>query len=405
MPPVERVSTDRCPGVLAVHQAADGGLARVRLPGGLLTVEQLEVLAAASAELGDGNLELTSRANLQIRALRPGPPRTLSDRLYAAGLLPSITHERVRNILVSPLSGLDHHSQYDVLPAAAELDRLLCDRPGLAELPGRFLFALDDGRGDLSSARADVAVQVVSSEQALLALGGVVCGRTTLAEMPAVMVAAAEAFLVERAEQQSEAWRLAELQDGPARVLKRLDVQESTGQLQSAAPLMAGRYQHPDGQWAVVATVPLGSLRQEQASALAVVAALGAGQVRVTPWRSVVVAGLADAEDAVRRLQAVGLVVEPESPWNGVTACAGRPGCAKALADVRADAWRLTPTMAPGHPAVHWSGCERRCGRPNGDHLEVLAVSGGGYSVDGVPVDDLASSLSPVRTAVRKARS
>lgn len=380
-------------------------MARVRLPGGLLTVEQLGVLAAASAGLGDGNLELTSRANLQIRALRPGAPRTLSDRLYAAGLLPSITHERVRNILASPLSGLDHNSLYDVLPAAAELDRLLCDRPGLAELPGRFLFALDDGRGDLSSARADVAVQVVSSELALLALGGVVCGQTTLAEMPAVMVTAAEAFLVERAEQQSEAWRLAELQDGPARVLKRLDVHESTGQLQRAAPLVAGRYQQPDGQWAVVATVPLGSLRPEQASALAVVAARGAGQVRVTPWRSVVVASLADAEDAVRRLQAVGLVVEPESPWNGVTACAGRPGCAKALADVRADAWRLTPTMAPGHRAVHWSGCERRCGRPNSDHLEVLAVSGGGYSVDGVPVDDLASSLSPVRTAVRKARS
>lgn len=380
-------------------------MARVRLPGGLLSVGQLEVLAAASAELGDGNLELTSRANLQIRALRPGAPRALSDQLYAVGLLPSITHERIRNILASPLSGLDQHSLYDVLPAAAELDRLLCDRPGLAELPGRFLFALDDGRGDLASARADIAVQVVPGGQALLALGGVVCAQTTLAEMPAVMVAAAEAFLVERAEQQSEAWRLAELQDGPAQVLKRLDVQESTGQLQSAAPLVAGRYQQPDGQWAVVATVPLGSLRQEQALALAFVAAQGVGQIRVTPWRSVVVAGLADTEDAVGRLQAVGLVVVPESPWNGVTACVSRPGCAKALADVRADAWRMTPTMAPGHPAVHWSGCERRCGRPNGDHVEVLALAGGGYSIDGIPADDLASSLSPVRTAVRKARS
>ncbi|MFC5262857.1 precorrin-3B synthase [Kribbella qitaiheensis] len=405
MPPVERLSTDRCPGVLAVHQAADGGLARVRLPGGLLSIGQLEVLAAASAELGDGNLELTSRANLQIRALRPGAPRALSDQLYAVGLLPSITHERIRNILASPLSGLDQHSLYDVLPAAAELDRLLCDRPGLAELPGRFLFALDDGRGDLASARADVAVRVVPGGQALLALGGVVCAQTTLAEMPAVMVAAAEAFLVERAEQRSEAWRLAELQDGPARVLKRLDVQESTGELRSPAPLVAGHYQQPDGQWAVVATVPLGSLRQEQASALAFVAAQGVGQIRVTPWRSVVVAGLADVEDAVGRLQAVGLVVESESPWNGVTACAGRPGCAKALADVRAEAWRMTPTMAPGHPAVHWSGCERRCGRPTGDHVEVLALAGGGYSIDGIPADDLASSLSPVRTAVRKARS
>ena len=400
MPPVERVSTDRCPGVLAVHQAADGGLARVRLPGGLLSVEQLEVLAAASTELGDGNLELTSRANVQIRALRPGAPQTLSDRLYAAGLLPSLTHERVRNILASPLSGLDHHSLYDVLPAAAELDRLLCDSPGLADLPGRFLFALDDGRGDLATANADVAVQVVPDGHALLSLGGVVSAQVPLSEVPAVIVAAAEAFLAERAEQGSDAWRLVELEDGPVRVLKRLArVQESTGRLEGGPALLAGRYQQADGQWTVVATVPLGSLRQEQASALAAVAALG--QIRVTPWRSVVVPGLADAEDAETRLTAVGLVVEPESPWNGVTACAGRPGCARALADVRAEAWRMTPTMAPGHRAVHWSGCERRCGRPSGDHVDVLAQPGGGYSIDGVPAGDPASSLSGVRKAMR----
>jgi precorrin-3B synthase len=385
----------------------------------VLSAEQLAGLAAASAELGDGKLELTSRGNIQIRALRPGTPQELSDRLYAVGLLQSITHERVRNILASPLSGLDSHSLYDVMPAAAELDRLLCARPELAELPGRFLFALDDGRGDLADVGADVAIQVVpglAGGGARLALGGVSPGVTiALADIPAVMVAAAEAFLAERAARGSEAWRVAELEDGPARILARLGRPVAGGsQSAGAAGELtrgsgrpgAGWHEQIDGRGALVVTVPLGSFGQKQSAALVEVAeraegaGLELGQLRVTPWRSVVLAGLAGGESvAVERLEAVGLVVQPDSPWNGVTACAGRPGCAKALADVRADARLVTPGMLgmPGMPggrrggsgdqqplAVHWSGCERRCGRPPGEFVDVVAVSNG-YSIDGAP--------------------
>ena len=403
-----------------MHEAADGGLARVRLPGGVLSAEQLEVLAAASAELGDGSLELTSRGNIQIRALSLGAPEELSDRLYAAGLLPSITHERVRNILASPLSGLDKNSLYDVLPAAAELDRLLCARPELAELPGRFLFALDDGRGDLAGVGADVAIRVLpapnratapsTAGEAVLVLGGSSCGvRVALADVAGVMTAAAEAFLAERAAQGSEAWRIAELEDGPARILARLGESEAAGGSGAAevareaaervglaeaagddagtsVRLVAGCHQQRDGRVALVATVPLGSLGRAQAAALVEVARAGLGELRVTPWRSVVLGGLADTDAAVERLEAVGLVVEPDSPWNGVTACAGRPGCAKALADVRADARRVTPGIPAGR-AVHWSGCERRCGRPAGEFIDVVAVRNG-YSVDGAYQED-----------------
>lgn len=376
-----------------MHEAADGGLARVRLPGGVLSAEQLRVLAAAAVELGDGHLELTSRANVQIRALQSGAPVELSDRLYAAGLLPSISHERVRNILASPLSGLDQHSRYDVLPVAGEVDRLLCARPGLAGLPGRFLFALDDGRGDLASAKADVGLRMVDGELGELLLAGVATGVLVAVERAAeVMVAAAEAFLAERAEQQSEAWRLAELTDGPQRVLARLKLEEQTRrdeQLGRGAAV-AGRFTGLLGVEVLVVAVPLGVLDAEQSAALAEVAEQADTQqrpvLRVTPWRSVVVAGV--VEGAVRRLAAVGLVLEPSSPWNGVTSCAGRPGCAKALADVRGDARRVVPGWSDASGRrVHWSGCERRCGRPGGEFVDVLALAGGGYAVDGVVME------------------
>jgi precorrin-3B synthase len=356
----------------------------------VLSAAQLRVLAAASGELGDGNLELTSRGNIQIRALQPGAPKVLSDRLYAAGLLPSITHERVRNILASPLSGLDKHSLYDVLPLAAALDRLLCATPSLAALPGRFLFALDDGRGDLSAQGADVAVQALPGAGAVLLLGGELQGaEVSLEDAPSVMAAAAEAFLAERAAQGSEAWRIAELADGAGAVYKRLGLARTVSVKSSSSVLLAGSH----GPSVLVVTVPLGSLSREQAGVLAEVG----GEIRVTPWRSVVLGGV--GADAVGRLVAVGLVVEGDSAWNGVTACAGKPGCAKALADVRADA-REVMARIPGRRAVHWSGCERRCGKPTGGFVDLVAL-GKGYAIDGVPVDD---ELTQAVAAARGAR-
>jgi precorrin-3B synthase len=400
-----RTRPDRCPGVLAVHQAADGGLARIRLPGGVLWTDQLQVLAAASAELGDGNLELTSRANLQIRALRPSAAQALSDRLYSAGLLPSISHERVRNILASPLSGLDPHSLYDVLPAVAELDRQLCARPTLAGLPGRFLFALDDGRGDLAGLGADVGIQALPGGQVALLLAGADTGvRVPRQDLVPVMLAAADAFLAERAGENSEAWRLIELEDGTARVLDRLGLAGSagrTGPMKADTPGNKGPTigMVVGGCAALVVGVPLGSLGAGEVEAL-VGAAGGSGEVRVTPWRTIVLGGVdvADADGVVELLGAAGLVLDPESPWGGVTACAGRPGCAKALADVRDDARRVTPRLPAGSRVVHWSGCERRCGRPAGEFVDVVAIDNG-YLVDGLITskDDAAGAIAARR--------
>src|SRR5262245_44311241 len=103
VPTRERV-VDACPGALQVHQAADGGLARIRVPGGRLPAEAFRAVVTAAAELSDGTVELTSRANLQVRGLAAGAEVALGERLAAVGLLPSASHERVRNIIAAPLA-------------------------------------------------------------------------------------------------------------------------------------------------------------------------------------------------------------------------------------------------------------------------------------------------------------
>src|SRR5688572_17329864 len=94
---------DACPGALTVHRAADGALARIRLPGGMIAADQLATLAQAATRFGSPAMELTSRGNIQIRGITD--TGAVADAVAAAGLLPSATHERVRNIVASPLTG------------------------------------------------------------------------------------------------------------------------------------------------------------------------------------------------------------------------------------------------------------------------------------------------------------
>jgi precorrin-3B synthase len=136
---------------------------------------------------------------------------------------------------------------------------------------------------------------------------------------------------------------------------------------------VVGIFAQGDGRVALAAAVPLGLLGAAQ------VAALGAldGEVRLTPWRGVVVPD--QHAEAAATLRDAGLVLDPASPWTGVTACAGRPGCAKSRADVRADALAAHTGRPAPDVAVHWAGCERGCGSPAGPHVRMLALSTGDY--------------------------
>lgn len=381
-----------------MHAAADGGLVRVRVPGGALGAGQLATLAAASNKHSDGSLELTSRGNVQLRRLAPGAEVDLAGSLHAAGLLPSWSHERVRNLVASTLSGRDTHGHLDVRPLVAALDQGLCADPDLAALPGRFLFGVDDGRGDVTALRPDVGLFALSAGTVALLLAGADSGlRFAPGAAPAAGLAAARAFLAERSAQSSEAWRLAELEGAVDRVAARVGGSRSVpAGLPPATRGPVGEVPQRDGRVAVAALVPLGRLASAQVNALVE----AAGEILLTPWRTVVVPDLppADASRWVARLGSLGLVTDPASPWVGVTACAGRPGCAKALADVRADA-AATPTT--GGP-VHWIGCERGCGRPAGRHVQVLAT-GDGYtvSVDGTAhAGDLAEAVAAARRSL-----
>lgn len=365
--PVDRTRRDSCPGALTVHEAADGGLARIRIPGGFVTARQLRTIAAAAREIGNGIVELTSRGNLQLRGIPAGAERDLGDRLAAAGLLPSETHELVRNVVASPLAGLD--SPVDVAPVVHDLDDALRASPSLADLPGRFLFAVDDGRGDVAALGADAT--------AVLTSGGAIVEGFAVPAAVTGLLAVAEAFLAERAAQGSAAWRMDELEGGRHSALARASLGAWLGPTPStpAPPAPVGRVRQLDGRTALVVLAPLGRLTSGQ---LELLATCTGTRARVTPWRSVVLPDLDDAAAVSASAAAAGLGVDAGSRWYGVSACTGRPGCAKALADVQADAAAAVHRWP--EQVVHWSGCERHCGRPKNTTIDIVATSEG-YSV------------------------
>jgi precorrin-3B synthase len=364
---------DACPGALQLHQAADGALARVRLPGGVIAPEQLEALAHAATRFGSPAMELTSRGNIQLRSLTDSA--AVAEIIAAAGLLPSQTHERVRNIVASPLSGRVGGST-DIRGLITELDDAIQSEPALAELPGRFMFGVDDGRADISGLAADVGAHFVSESTAALLLSGRDTGvRLNTSAVVAALVAVATQF----AARHGKAWRIAELAN-TAPLLQEFTPSAAPGT--TWPPVVrppVGWLPQDDGRVALGAAVPLGVLQARVAEFLAAIDA----PMAVTPWRSVLVFDLDEgvADTALRVLAPMGLVFDGNSPWLSVSACTGSPGCEHSAADVRADATAALDDPADGHR--HFVGCDRACGSPPAG--DVLVATGDGYRLRTAP--------------------
>ncbi len=287
--PVERTRTDMCPGVLRPWVADDGLLVRLRLIGGRVAATSLIRMLEVSDEFGNGQVYLTRRANLQIRGLphRDGAQLTPEAliAITSTGLLPSTTHELIRNILVSPQTGIAG-GRTDVTPVARSLDSALQADPDMAGLPGRFLFTLDDGRGDLLTKLtgggrrgSDLGLVALSPDKVQLRIGahwGEVVG---VEEAALHLAGLASAFLDVRGAGTSAPWHLREL-PAPLRTPKAPDprLPAPTSPLPYGV-VAGGTHVH----------IPEGLLTPAAARAITNLVHLDHAEVVVTPWHGIFV--------------------------------------------------------------------------------------------------------------------
>lgn len=283
-PAEARTRGDLCPGVTRPWAAADGGLVRLRLVGGRIRVAQLRSLLGVAGAFGDGTVHLTRRANLQVRGLglNDGILEPAAEAaVIATGLVPSRSHELVRNILVSPLSGIEG-GRADLRVVAAELDRGLSDDDTYAALSARFLFVLDDGRGDVLHRSADVALVALDDATAQIRWGSHWSAPLALSEAVPAMLAVARAFVAARGTGPDAPWHIAELPGDL--VVDTLAVGEPDGRVPAASEPPAY------GTVAGLRHLPVPDALLTAALADDLLAGLGDdAEIVVTPWRSLLI--------------------------------------------------------------------------------------------------------------------
>ncbi|AXF17025.1 precorrin-3B synthase [Paraburkholderia caledonica] len=455
-----------CPGLLRIVAARDGGICRIKLPGGELSAAQAEAIANASARHAAGVIELTNRANLQLRGVRAGHEAALVAALIDAGLGPKAASgssgmggtaptdssgedrdrdrdahalnaaaaDDVRNVMISPTAGRDPCALFDTRPLCSALLTLLQSEARFAALSPKFALLLDGGE---RLARVDHPhdVWLAAAQDS----AGVVRFVFGLAGCPTVD-ASASANTHIRSPSSGKAADLSERSNADAtgalasvlpsqvpalvrallhtfldlaaadatRMRHLLDTHSADAILQHAqtyvdfsltrdatladwrrsttadASLRLGAHaQRAANTWHAGAQPPLGRIDAAMLHGLAALAQQhGDGTLRITPWQSVLLPDVRTLSVPVvlAALNTLGLACDGADAITHLIACAGSTGCAKSLADTKADALDLAKRL-PAGVDVHLSGCPRSCAAAHCAPFTLLAAAPGMYDL------------------------
>jgi precorrin-3B synthase len=395
-----RVGESFCPGILHAVQAKDGLLTRIRVPGGMITPNQLAAVAELSASFADGNVEITSRSNLQMRSIQNKDLSYLVQGLDSAGFLPSRKHDRVRNVVTSPFAGLgfgDIGEILDTRPFVRELDRRLIADQVLADLPPKFSFAIDGGGRWFGRDCDDLAIRAVNVDNTPLfhlAIGGIPSGFGVSLDEAVDCILEAAKMCVEISKELEMPARGKKIASVPRAMNRLLDALSAflvtcpfPDRLGDVIDMPVGIYPFEKAGFVnLVPSVPLGRLTAEQIQCIVSIAEIWDGDIRLASWRGVVLGSVPESliSQITAKLEAVGLSCDGKDGYRGVAACAGSSGCDASLADVRRDASLLALRLAGRDARPGWtvniSGCEKQCAMRNGATAQ-LTASSSGYSL------------------------
>jgi precorrin-3B synthase len=360
-----------CPGALRPMPSGDGLIVRLRLTGSILSPALAKRIGRWSHQWGNGLIDLSSRANLQLRGLSAHHLPWLWDALAGAGLLdPNADAEAVRNVIVSPLAGLDPMAWLDIRPIAAALEhRLVTDR-SLHALPGKFGFAIDDGGlFSLDGVLADVRFVAGPGPAFRIHLAGApdAFGPCAADAVPGMAVKIVHAFLRHQGARR--------MRDVAAKTIAR-----DAGLARTQAPPVRSPHPHlgvqPLGDSAFLGIgLPFGRITAKDLSDLATM--VGTRDLRLTPWRAILISApsLAAAYALQAQLAGRSFIVDPDDPRRRVAACPGAPACPSATTRTRDDATTLAARVLPGG-FLHVSGCEKGCAHPNAAAITLVGRDG-----------------------------
>ena len=383
-----------CPGALRPMPSGDGLIVRVRPRLATLGLDELTALADAAGFFGNGHIDLTRRANLQIRGVSEASLPQLHEMIAALGLLDdSPDGEAVRNVMINPLAGIDPAEVLDVRNIGREIARLLASEESLWALPTKFGFVVDGGGVlGLADQRADVRLMAVGNGLGSAVAIGLETGNGvewlgSISPGAAADAAIETGLAFINAASREQRQRMRDLsREGLASIRSvisaRLDALAENPR-HADAPLIkrAGLMKLGAGRFVVGIAAPFGRVETDQLQRLAeVMEAEGVEQVRLSPWRALY-AGVPSEPSGHRILEAaanVGLTVDPGDPLLQIEACPGAPGCRSTSLDTRGDGRRLAGLLPRfGFTGtVHVSGCAKGCAKSGASDLVLVGADG-----------------------------
>jgi ferredoxin-nitrite reductase len=390
-------------GLFYVAPAQDSFMLRLRIPGGILTAEQMRGLAKMTSEWGSGRADLTTRANLQIREFQPRDIVRVLNRVQALGLTARGSGaDNIRNITASPTAGIDKTELYDVTALAESLHYYILNSRDLYGLPRKFNVAFDGG-GAISvvADTNDIGFVATRIPEGRSIPAGVyfrvlLCGITghkqfasdcgvLLSPDQTVAVAAAmiRVFNDNGDRTDRKKARLKYLVDrwGVERFVEEtekrlafplLRVRES--ECEPRVPVdRAGHIgvhaQKQAGLNYIGVSIPVGKLPAQQMIALADVASrFGTGELRLTVWQNLLLPNIPDqqVDAAIAAIREAGLDCTAGAVMRGTVACTGNRGCRYAATDTKSHAVALANLLDARFPIeqpvnLHVTGCPHSC--------------------------------------------
>lgn len=407
-------------GLFYVAPAQDSFMVRLRLPGAVLTAHQMRGLAKLAVACGAGRADITTRANLQIRELKPKDIIRVLTSIEAVGLSSRGSGaDNIRNITASPLTGIDPTELIDVAPLAEAMGHYIFNSRDLYGLPRKFNIAFDNGGA--VSVLADtndigfVAVRVAEGKSIPpgIYFRVLLCGITghkqfardcSVLLRPDQTVAVAAAMVRvfnengDRTDRKKarlkyliDRWGVEKfLQETEKRLAFPL-IHFAAEDCEPRAPIdRAGHIGvHPQKQAGlsyIGVTVPVGRLPAEQMLAVAEIADLfGNGQIRLTVWQNLVIPNIAaeHIETVKAALLAAGLSFKAGTVLSGTVACTGNQGCRFAATNTKSHAVSLA-NMLDGafnilRPVnLHVTGCSHSCAQHYVGDVGLMGVKVGG---------------------------
>lgn len=425
-PDKEEIFRFKWNGLFFLTPVKDSFMARLRIPGGVLSTFQLREIAKVAAELTSGYVQITTRANFQIRLIQPKDAPEVLRRIQSVGLhTRGAGADNIRNLTANPTAGVDPVELIDVMPYIRELGTLIINNREFYDLPRKFNVAYDGG-GLIGSVEDtnDIGVKAVKVGDGVafrIALGGAT-GHKAFARDIGVLVQPEEinkvvcallrvyiakgnrgdrkkARLKHLLEKMTLAEYLAETEKLLGRTLERspYEPEKMRWASQELPHSHIGDYpQKQRGFNYVGVALPVGHLTPKQMLRLADLADLyGNGEVRLTVWQNVIIPNVSDAfvPTLKRAVEKMGLSTRQSNVSSGIIACTGNSYCKFASANTKGHALELSKYLEKklelDQPVnIHLTGCPNSCAQHYMGDIGLLGakVKLGGESVDGYHV-------------------